>query len=67
MYIYHLIRVVNIIAKREIAHYEQLFFLPQCFQKLSAAKACACGKGLVLYNIGKASNRHVIDGSSNDS
>ena len=32
--------VENIVAKGEIAHiYEQFFLLPQCFQKLSAAKA----------------------------
>ena len=30
-------RVENILAKGEIAHYEQFPFLSQCFQKSSAA------------------------------
>ena len=29
----------NIVAKGEIAHYEQFLLLPQCFQKTSAAEA----------------------------
>ena len=32
-------RLENIVAKREIAHYEQIPFWPQCFQKSSAAEA----------------------------
>ena len=32
-------RVENIVAKEEIAHYEQILLLSQCFQKSSAAKA----------------------------
>ena len=29
----------NIVAKREITHHEQLYFLPQRFQKSSTAEA----------------------------
>ena len=29
----------NNVAKGEIAHYKQFLLLPQCFQKLSAARA----------------------------
>ena len=32
-------RLENIIAKGEIAHYEQFLLLPKCFQKSSAAEA----------------------------
>ena len=39
-------RVENIVAKGEIAHYEQVLLLAQCFQKSSAAETsksvCTC-------------------------
>ena len=38
--------VENIGAKEEIAVYEQLLLLPQCFHKLSVADVSAIGKGL---------------------
>ena len=31
--------VENIVGKEEIAHYEQFFLFPQCFQKLSVVDA----------------------------
>ena len=42
-------KVENIVAKGKIAYYEQYLLLPQCFQKLSAAKQSTakesvCGK-----------------------
>ena len=39
-------RVENIVAKGEIAHYNQIRILPQCFQKMSAAEA---SKGLCMW------------------
>ena len=35
-------KVENIVAKREIAHHEQVFLMPQCFQKPPAVDACKC-------------------------
>ena len=32
-------KVENIVAKGEIAHYEQFLILPQCFQMSSASEA----------------------------
>ena len=37
-----LIRDENIVAKGEIAYYEQFVLLPQCFQKLFAAEESKC-------------------------
>ena len=37
--------VENIVAKEEIAHYEQFLLLPHCFQKSSAANASTRGEG----------------------
>ena len=39
-------RVENIVAKGEIACFEQLILLSQCFQNLSSADASTSGKGL---------------------
>ena len=35
-------RFENIVARGEIACFEQFLLLPQCFQKLSAADASKC-------------------------
>ena len=42
----------NIVAKREVAYYEQFIFLPQCFQKLSSAES--------EYNVGKCSRFKLV-------
>ena len=42
-------RVENIVARGEIARFEQFLLFPQCCQKTSAAdasKTSICGKGL---------------------
>ena len=41
-------RVENIVAKGEIARFEQFLLLPKCFQKLSAEDASKCVYRLVF-------------------
>ena len=48
MFVAYVIRVERKVVKGEITHYEQFLFLPQCFQKSSAAHPSICmqvGKG----------------------
>ena len=43
-------KVENIVAKGEVAHYEQFLFLPQCVLRLYVAYASVDGKGLDELN-----------------
>ena len=39
--------IENIVAKGEVASFEQFLLLPQCFKMTSAAKSSMCGKGFI--------------------
>ena len=57
-------RVKNIVAKREIAHYEQFLLLPQCFPKLlhpMCQNASAGGKALSNKNVKSIENLKIHD------
>ena len=60
MKVYFLNRVENIVAKREIAHYEQFIVLPQCFQKSSAAEVLESVSMWEMVNPYRAELQHLI-------